>query len=208
MTQSAEIKLVQVAVNPDNPRTITKDKFDKLVNSILVFPKMLQLRPIVVDAKMVALGGNMRTEALNAIAQMKPEELAERLAGIADYQRKTKGEQDALVEYWGKWLENPTAYIVKADNLSEQEREQFIIKDNTQFGTWDYDALSSKWDSELLNDWGMDVWPDKPEGDINLDGFFNEENGAGKKTPKPVICPHCGKDINAPAEPEEEIEED
>lgn len=207
MIQTQEIKLVQVAVNPDNPRTITKEKFDKLVNSILVFPKMLQLRPVVVDAKMVALGGNMRTEALKAIAQMEPDELAERLAGITDYQRKTKGEQDALIEYWGKWIDNPTAYIVKADNLSEQEREQFIIKDNTQFGTWDYDALSSKWDSELLNDWGMDVWPDKPEGDINLDGFFNEENSAGKKAPKPVICPHCGKDINAPVEPEE-VEED
>ena len=207
MTQTTEIKLVQVAVNPDNPRTITKEKFDKLVDSILVFPKMLQLRPVVVDAKMVALGGNMRTEALNAIAQMTPEELSERLVGIADYQRKTKAEQDALVAYWGKWLDNPTVYIVKADNLSEQEREQFIIKDNTQFGTWDYDALSSKWDSELLNDWGMDVWPDKQEGDINLDSFFNEENGAGKKTSKPVICPHCGKDINAPVEPEE-VEED
>lgn len=57
--------------------------------------------------------------------------------------------------------------------------------------------------SELLNDWGMDVWPDKPEDDINLDGFFNEESGAGKKAQKPVICPHCGKDINAPVEAEE-----
>lgn len=145
MIQTEEIKLTRITTNPDNPRTITKEKFDKLVNSILVFPKMLQLRPVVVDAKMVALGGNMRTEALNAIAQMNPEELAERLASTADYQRKTQGEQGALLEYWGKWLDNPVAYVVKADNLSEQEREQFIIKDNTQFGTWDYDALANKW---------------------------------------------------------------
>lgn len=48
MIQTEEIKLTQVATNPDNPRTITKEKFDKLVNSILIFPKMLQLRPIVV----------------------------------------------------------------------------------------------------------------------------------------------------------------
>ena len=162
--QIEEIKLSRVKTNKENPRTITKDKFNKLVNSILVFPKMLQLRPIVVDGKMTALGGNMRNEALKAIAKMQPEEIAERLAGIADYVRKTKGERDALVEYWGKWLENPTALIIRADSLSEQEREQFIVKDNVSFGTWNYDVLSSKWDSLLLNDWGMDVWQAAPAG--------------------------------------------
>ena len=162
MIQVEEIKLSRVKTNKENPRTITKDKFDKLVNSILVFPKMLQLRPIVVDGKMIALGGNMRNEALRVIAKMQPDEIAERLAGIADFAKKTKGERDALVEHWGKWLENPTAYIVKAGDLSEQEREQFIVKDNVSFGTWNYDALSSKWDSSLLNDWGMDVWQAAP----------------------------------------------
>ena len=175
MIQTEEIKLTQVATNPDNPRTITKEKFDKLVNSILIFPKMLQLRPIVVDATMTALGGNMRTEALTAIAQMKPDEMAERLAGIADYQRKTNGEQKALVDYWGRWLGNPTAYIVRADNLSEQERQQFIIKDNTQFGTWDYDALANKWDSAMLADWGMDVWPDGFE-EMKVRGVNSKES--------------------------------
>lgn len=162
MIQVEEIKLSRVKTNKENPRTITKDKFNKLVNSILVFPKMLQLRPVVVDGKMTALGGNMRNEALKVIAKMKPEEIAERLAGLADFAKKTKGERDALVEHWGKWLENPTAYIVKAGDLSEQEREQFIVKDNVSFGTWNYDALSSKWDSSLLNDWGMDVWQAAP----------------------------------------------
>ena len=162
MIQVEEIKLSRVKTNKENPRTITKDKFDKLVNSILVFPKMLQLRPIVVDGKMTALGGNMRNEALKVVAKMQPDEIAERLAGIADFAKKTKGERDALVEHWGKWLENPTAYIVKAGDLSEQEREQFIVKDNVSFGTWNYDALSSKWDSSLLNDWGMDVWQAAP----------------------------------------------
>lgn len=160
--QVEEIKLSRVKTNKENPRTITKDKFNKLVNSILVFPKMLQLRPIVVDGKMTALGGNMRNEALKVIAKMQPDEIAEHLAGIADFVKKTKGERDALVEYWGKWLENPTALIIRADQLSEQEREQFIVKDNVSFGTWNYDALSSKWDNSLLNDWGMDVWQTAP----------------------------------------------
>ena len=162
--QTEEIKLSRVKTNRENPRTITKDKFNKLVNSILVFPKMLQLRPIVVDGKMTALGGNMRNEALKAISKMNPEEIAERLSGIADFVSKSKGERDTLIDYWGKWLENPTAIVIRADTLSEQEREQFIVKDNVQFGTWDYDVLSGKWDSSLLSDWGMDVWQAVPAG--------------------------------------------
>lgn len=197
MIQVEEIKLSRVKTNKENPRTITKDKFDKLVNSILVFPKMLQLRPIVVDGKMTALGGNMRNEALRVIAKMQPEEIAERLAGLADFVKKTKGERDALVEYWGKWLENPTAYIVKAGDLSEQEREQFIVKDNVSFGTWNYDALSSKWDSSLLSDWGMDVWQAAPaafQPDTNATGYVpgtpdESEVDDSKKYNQSIVTP-------------------
>ena len=85
------VKLTQVKVNSDNPRTITNDKLNKLINSLLVFPKMLSIRPVVVDNKMVALGGNMRLQALKHIAKMTPEELGERLATIADYLKKSQG---------------------------------------------------------------------------------------------------------------------
>ena len=43
------VNLSQIQVNGANPRTIEDDKFGKLVTSILVLPKMLELRPIVVD---------------------------------------------------------------------------------------------------------------------------------------------------------------
>lgn len=88
--KTEQVKLSQVKINSDNPRTITKEKFNKLINSILVFPKMLELRPIVVDNKMSALGGNMRTEALRAISKMSVEEIAQRLHGIADFQRAVR----------------------------------------------------------------------------------------------------------------------
>lgn len=52
--------------NPDNPRIIKDDKFKKLVASIKAFPQMLDLRPIVVNADMVVLGGNMRLKACQA----------------------------------------------------------------------------------------------------------------------------------------------
>lgn len=49
--------------NPDNPRIIKDDKYKKLVKSIQEFPKMLEIRPIVVDSNNVVLGGNMRLKA-------------------------------------------------------------------------------------------------------------------------------------------------
>lgn len=57
------IKISLVKSNPNNPRTIKDDKFKKLVQSIKDFPKMLELRPIVVNDDMIVLGGNMRLKA-------------------------------------------------------------------------------------------------------------------------------------------------
>ena len=154
------VKLSQIKVNSANPRTITKEKFDKLLNSILVLPKMLELRPIVVDETFVALGGNMRYRALVAIDEMTVNELAQRLSGLRDYQKKTEAEQQRLVEYWDKWKDAPITHIIKASNLSEDERKEFIIKDNVGFGTWEMDVLANEWDSQDLDDWGLDVWQD------------------------------------------------
>jgi site-specific DNA-methyltransferase (adenine-specific) len=58
------IKLSTIKSNPNNPRVCKDDKFAKLVNSIKEFPKMMELRPMVVNCDMVVLGGNMRLKAL------------------------------------------------------------------------------------------------------------------------------------------------
>ena len=56
-------KISKVKPNPNNPRIIKDDKFEKLVRSIKEFPKMLEIRPIVVNDDMIVLGGNMRLKA-------------------------------------------------------------------------------------------------------------------------------------------------
>ena len=53
----------EINLNPTNPRSITDDKFRKLVESIKSFPEMLELRPIVLNAQNMVLGGNKRFEA-------------------------------------------------------------------------------------------------------------------------------------------------
>jgi ParB-like chromosome segregation protein Spo0J len=60
------VKISEVKNNPNNPRVIKDDKFEKLVNSIKEFPKMLEIRPIVVNDDMIVLGGNMRLKACKA----------------------------------------------------------------------------------------------------------------------------------------------
>lgn len=61
--KSRIVNIKEVKPNPNNPRIIKDDKFKKLVNSILEFPKMLEIRPIVVNDDMIVLGGNMRLKA-------------------------------------------------------------------------------------------------------------------------------------------------
>ena len=48
-------------------------------------------------------------------------------------------------------------YIVKADNLTELQKDEFIVKDNVGFGEWDWDMLANEWDTEKLDEWGLDL---------------------------------------------------
>lgn len=57
------VPISKVRSNPNNPRIIKDDKFQKLVKSIQEFPQMLEIRPIVVNDDMIVLGGNMRLKA-------------------------------------------------------------------------------------------------------------------------------------------------
>lgn len=56
-------KIGDIKTNPNNPRLIKDEKFNKLVQSIKDFPEMLEKRPIVVNTDMIVLGGNMRLKA-------------------------------------------------------------------------------------------------------------------------------------------------
>lgn len=49
-------------------------------------------------------------------------------------------------------------WIFQVNNLSKKKKEEFVIKDNVNFGEWDWDILSNKWKTTQLNDWGLDVW--------------------------------------------------
>jgi ParB-like chromosome segregation protein Spo0J len=139
------MKLSKLKGNPNNPRICKDDKFKKLVKSINDFPKMLALRPIVVDENFIVQGGNMRLKALQEI-------------GFKDI---------------------PDEWVKQVSDLNEDEKKQFIIKDNVGFGEWDWDDLANNWDAEQLTEWGLDIpnfaidYSDKNE-EIDIDNLDTE----------------------------------
>ena len=48
-------------------------------------------------------------------------------------------------------------YILKADELTDEQQKEFIVKDNVGFGEWDWDMLANEWDTDKLEDWGLDL---------------------------------------------------
>ena len=48
--------------------------------------------------------------------------------------------------------------IIRANELTEEQKREFIIKDNVGFGEWDWDILANEWNSVDLENWGLDSW--------------------------------------------------
>jgi hypothetical protein len=83
------MKLSEINPNPDNPRVIKDDKFRKLVNSIREFPKMLELRPMILDSTNTILGGNMRYRALQQIGYTDiPDEWIKRAEDLTEDEKR------------------------------------------------------------------------------------------------------------------------
>jgi hypothetical protein len=47
--------------------------------------------------------------------------------------------------------------IIISDNLTEEQQREFLIKDNTSGGEWDFEMLANEWDNEQLEEWGLDL---------------------------------------------------
>lgn len=150
------INLHDLVENQDNPRSIEPQQMQKLVESILTFPKMLQMRPIVCNENRVILGGNMRFRALLNIEQMEDEAIKNAIETVAV--KLTDGEKQQLCSHWEKWKAEPKVEVVIADSLSDEETDEFIIKDNVYFGSWDEEKLKGAFDVDDMQRWGLNSW--------------------------------------------------
>ena len=79
--------------------------------------------------------------------------------------------------------------VILADEWTEEQRREFIIKDNVGFGEWDWDQLANEWKAEDLDAWGLDV-PKMPDFEpVGMD----EQPRLDEKTP--TTCPNCGHEF-------------
>lgn len=83
------ILLSEIKANPNNPRVIRDERFEKLCKSIKEFPKMMSLRPIVVDDNNMVLGGNMRLRALQVLKFKEiPDEWVKMASELTEEEKK------------------------------------------------------------------------------------------------------------------------
>lgn len=155
--QTIEMQVGALNTSERNPRQITEDDFAELVKSLLLLPKGLYYRPVVVDDRNIALAGNMRLRALKYIHELGFDDLADILRASYRFRHFDEVKQSALLNYWREWQMHPTVPTLYASELDEDEQQQFIIKDNLSFGTFDIDMLANEYDIAAIIDDGFDI---------------------------------------------------
>ena len=74
--------------------------------------------------------------------------------------------------------------IILADDWTQEQRNEFLIKDNVGFGEWDWDILANEWDVEELSSWGLDI----PNFEVEqLAAVEDDFNGVPPEEPKTVL---------------------
>ena len=122
------VKIASIKANPNNPRIIKDERFKKLVTSLKEFPKMMKLRPIIVDNDNMILGGNMRYRALQELGFKElPDEWVKRAEDLTEDEKRR---------------------FIVSDNLGYGEWDYDILANE-----WDQDELTD-WGMELPPDWG------------------------------------------------------
>lgn len=136
------MKLNEIKANPNNPRIIKDAKFEKLKKSISEFPKMMALRPMVINQDNIVLGGNMRLKALKELGYTEvPDEWVKRAEDLTD--------------------EEARRFII-ADNVGFGEHDWEMLAnewDSVELEDWGLDAWQNIDDIETSDEFSL------PDGD-------------------------------------------
>ena len=136
------MKLKDIKSNPNNPRIIKDERFEKLKKSIKEFPKMMALRPMVINQDNIVLGGNMRLKALKELGYKNlPEEWIKRAEDLTD--------------------EEARRFII-ADNVGFGEHDWEMLAnewDSVELEDWGLDAWQNIDDIETSDEFSL------PDGD-------------------------------------------
>lgn len=135
---------LKLKINPKNPRTISKEAFDRLKESIKKFPQMLEKRPIIYDEGFIILGGNMRLLALQDLVKegfvLKLEYFSS-AKGWTSEQKKEFIIRDNISD--GAW-----DYEILANEWGEEPLEEWGIN----IGDWSKEENNQEINSEVLTE--------------------------------------------------------
>jgi hypothetical protein len=85
--------------------------------------------------------------------------------------------------------------VIKADQLTPEQQREFIIKDNVSGGNWDWDIIANEWNTDELEDWGLDV--------INVD--WDELDYIDEDVEKPELSNDLTIKVSVPKELEGDL---
>lgn len=158
----------QIKGLPANPRFIKDHQYEKLKQSIIDHPEMLDIRELLVfplGKKYVIVGGNMRMRAIQEVIEMPASEFDP----LVNERRESPDFLTwftAIMQLRDK-KEIPCK-VLDRDTPVERLRA-YVVKDNLGYGQWDHDMLANEWDTVELEHWGLEVdIDDEEEGDEPL----------------------------------------
>ena len=101
-------------------------------------------------------------------------------------------------------------YIIQASELTEEQQKEFVIKDNSSFGEWDWDVLANEWEAKDLGEWGIDIprvdyeplnAPDidtseVTRAEIEQKAMELAKQMVSQQQTTDVICPNCATEFS------------
>ena len=204
------MKLNKIIPNPNNPRVIKNEKFEKLCKSLNDFPQMMQLRPIIVDENFMIRGGNMRYKALQHLGYHEiPDDWVKQAKELTEEQLKEfeikdnlgfgEWDWDALANDWDaekldEWgLEIPEFAKVKPEaqednyEIPDEIKTDIVIGDLFEIGEHRLlcgDSTDSDQVAILMNENKWQLLATSPpynQGNSTSDGFIYTKGGHTEK---------------------------
>ena len=151
-----QINIDLVKENPNNPRLITDEMFEKLKISIRETPEMREARPIVV-AKGILTISHKRDES-GTIIDTSTFEKGDDFYALGGNMR-LKAERA---------IGNKEVFIFDASDWDLKTMKGFVVKDNLGYGTWNYEDLYDQYDINELMDYGLEI--EKMDDDTDVKG--------------------------------------
>lgn len=165
------LKITEVFGNNENPRFISELKFNQMVQSLMSFPEMASVRPLIINQKNIVIGGNMRLKAMV----------------------EAGWKQVPVVKV--DWSEEKQREFIIKDNVSFGEWNWQILHSE-----WDKELLTEFGLDFPASDYNPNLMPSFNDSEVTAEDIEDQKNkmnvGNAIADKIDVICPECGHEFH------------